>query len=91
MGDEGWQGGFLDILHPLKDGGAGFEERRELETETGRVAAGQDGRAGRGADRTALGLVSPVLSRHVTGQRVVVSGGMEGRVLWDADEISAAE
>jgi 3-oxoacyl-[acyl-carrier protein] reductase len=26
-------------------------------------------------------------SRHVTGQILTVAGGMEGRVLWDPDEI----
>ena len=39
----------------------------------------------RGQDiaRAALGLASPALSRHVTGQTITVAGGMEGRSLWD--------
>lgn len=32
-------------------------------------------------------LSSDSLARHITGQTVVVAGGMEGRVLWKADEI----
>ena len=37
--------------------------------------------------RAAVGLASPVLSRHVTGQTITVAGGMEGRLLWDDDAI----
>jgi len=37
--------------------------------------------------RVVAGLCSPVQSRHVTGEIVTVSGGMEGRTLWDADAI----
>ena len=36
---------------------------------------------------TAVMLASPATSRHVTGQAVTVAGGMEGRVLWEPDQI----
>ena len=36
---------------------------------------------------TAIYLASDRLSRHVTGQTVVVAGGMEGRWLWQPEEI----
>ncbi len=32
-------------------------------------------------------LASDRLARHITGQTVVVAGGMEGRSLWQPDEI----
>lgn len=32
--------------------------------------------------RTILFLSSPAMSRHVTGESILVAGGMEGRVLW---------
>jgi 3-oxoacyl-[acyl-carrier protein] reductase len=32
-------------------------------------------------------LASDVLARHLTGQTVVVAGGMEGRWLWQPDEV----
>lgn len=41
--------------------------------------------------RTCLALTSPALARHTTGQTVTVAGGMEGRLLWDADEIDEGE
>lgn len=37
--------------------------------------------------RVAATLASPTASRHVTGQFVTVAGGMEGRVLWEPDDI----
>jgi 3-oxoacyl-[acyl-carrier protein] reductase len=37
--------------------------------------------------RTAVGLASPTLSRHITGQTITVAGGMEGRTLWNESEI----
>lgn len=37
--------------------------------------------------RTALYLSSPAMSRHVSGQIVTVAGGMEGRTLWNSDQI----
>ena len=35
-------------------------------------------------------LASDVLARHITGQNLVVSGGMEGRMLWRPEEIDLA-
>jgi 3-oxoacyl-[acyl-carrier protein] reductase len=40
--------------------------------------------------RAAIGLSSPTLSRHVTGQTITVAGGMEGRLLWHEDAIDEA-
>jgi 3-oxoacyl-[acyl-carrier protein] reductase len=37
--------------------------------------------------RAALFLSSPSMSRHVSGQIVTVAGGMEGRSLWDPEQI----
>ena len=37
--------------------------------------------------RAVLTLASPALSRHVTGQVLTVAGGMEGRLLWENDDI----
>lgn len=39
---------------------------------------------------TCLALASPALSRHVTGQVITVAGGMEGRRLWEPDQIDEA-
>ena len=36
-----------------------------------------------------LYLASDTLARHVTGQTLLVAGGMEGRLLWEAGEIDA--
>lgn len=38
----------------------------------------------------AVFLASDTLARHITGQTLVVAGGMEGRVLWQADEVDPA-
>jgi len=35
----------------------------------------------------AVFLASDTLARHVTGQTLVVAGGMEGRLLWSGDEV----
>jgi 3-oxoacyl-[acyl-carrier protein] reductase len=35
----------------------------------------------------AVFLASDTLARHITGQTLVVAGGMEGRLLWQPDEI----
>jgi 3-oxoacyl-[acyl-carrier protein] reductase len=35
----------------------------------------------------AVFLSSDKLSRHITGQTLVIAGGMEGRTLWSAEEI----
>ena len=37
---------------------------------------------------TALSLASPAMSRHVSGQTITVAGGMEGRVLWEPDQVN---
>jgi 3-oxoacyl-[acyl-carrier protein] reductase len=37
--------------------------------------------------RAALFLASPALARHVSGQTLTVAGGMEGRVLWDPQDV----
>jgi 3-oxoacyl-[acyl-carrier protein] reductase len=34
-----------------------------------------------------LYLSSDTLARHVTGQTLVIAGGMEGRLLWQPEEI----
>lgn len=39
--------------------------------------------------RTVLWLMSPTLSRHVSGEVITVAGGMEGRVLREAGEVDA--
>jgi 3-oxoacyl-[acyl-carrier protein] reductase len=38
----------------------------------------------------AVFLASDRLARHVTGQTLVIAGGMEGRMLWGATEIDAS-
>ena len=38
----------------------------------------------------AVFLASDTLARHITGQTLVIAGGMEGRLLWQAGEIDAA-
>jgi len=38
----------------------------------------------------AVFLSSDALARHLTGQTLVIAGGMEGRVLWQSDEIDPA-
>jgi NAD(P)-dependent dehydrogenase (short-subunit alcohol dehydrogenase family) len=50
------------------------------------------GRTGKGTDiaEMAAFLASDTLARHITGQTLVVAGGMEGRVLWQADEVDPA-
>jgi 3-oxoacyl-[acyl-carrier protein] reductase len=35
-------------------------------------------------------LSSDILARHITGQTLVIAGGMEGRLLWQPDEINPA-
>ncbi len=37
--------------------------------------------------RAAVFFSSPFAARHVSGQVLTVAGGMEGRVLWDADDV----
>jgi len=40
--------------------------------------------------KAALFLCSPALSRHVSGEVVTVAGGMEGRSLWESDQVDEA-
>jgi 3-oxoacyl-[acyl-carrier protein] reductase len=40
--------------------------------------------------RAGLFLASPALARHVSGEALTVAGGMEGRRLWQEEEIDAA-
>jgi len=40
--------------------------------------------------KAAAFLSSPVAARHVSGQTLVLAGGMEGRTLWDADAVDEA-
>jgi len=35
-------------------------------------------------------LASDELARHVTGQTLVIAGGMEGRWLWQPDEVDVS-
>jgi 3-oxoacyl-[acyl-carrier protein] reductase len=37
----------------------------------------------------AVFLASDTLARHITGQTLVIAGGMEGRLLWQPQEINA--
>jgi NAD(P)-dependent dehydrogenase (short-subunit alcohol dehydrogenase family) len=39
---------------------------------------------------TAVFLSSDTLARHITGQAVVIAGGMEGRQLWAPEEVDTA-
>lgn len=41
--------------------------------------------------RTVAFLASPALSRHISGEALTVAGGMEGRVLWDDEEVDVEE
>ena len=41
--------------------------------------------------RAALFLASPAMSRHSSGQIITVAGGMEGRVLWDVEDVDRDE
>ena len=34
-------------------------------------------------------LLSPTLARHITGEAITVAGGMEGRVLREAEDVDA--
>jgi 3-oxoacyl-[acyl-carrier protein] reductase len=38
--------------------------------------------------QAAVFLASDTLARHITGQTLVIAGGMEGRLLWQPDEIN---
>ena len=53
------------------------------------MALRQLGRA-KDVAKAAAFLSSPAAARHVSGQTIVLAGGMEGRVLWPADSIDEA-
>ena len=59
--DKYWQRRRVEIAHPLENGGANLEKRRELETEAGGIATGHQRGPGRGADR--VGRIA-VLEHH---------------------------
>jgi 3-oxoacyl-[acyl-carrier protein] reductase len=40
--------------------------------------------------KAAVFLSSPVAARHISGQTLVLAGGMEGRTIWDADAVDEA-
>ena len=37
----------------------------------------------------AVYLASDTLARHITGQNIVIAGGMEGRWLWSPEEVDS--
>ncbi len=39
--------------------------------------------------RAVLFLCSPLAARHVSGETLTVAGGMEGRVVWESDQVDA--
>lgn len=41
--------------------------------------------------RTVAWLASPTAARHVSGETVTVAGGMEGRLLWEAEQVDEGE
>jgi 3-oxoacyl-[acyl-carrier protein] reductase len=53
------------------------------------MALRQLGRA-KDVAKAAAFLSSPVAARHVSGQTLVLAGGMEGRTIWDADAVDEA-
>lgn len=65
-----------------------LEDDAQVERATRTMALRQLARADDIA-RTALFLSSPLLARHLTGQVLTVAGGMEGRLLWSADDVDA--
>ena len=38
----------------------------------------------------AVFLSSDTLARHITGQNLIIAGGMEGRLLWQRGEVDSA-
>ena len=40
--------------------------------------------------RTVAWLASPSAAAHVSGELIAVAGGMEGRLLWNEDEVERA-
>jgi 3-oxoacyl-[acyl-carrier protein] reductase len=66
-----------------------LQDDAALERVAGTMALRQLGRADDVA-RAALFLASPIAARHLSGEFLAVAGGMEGRLLWERDEVDAA-
>lgn len=66
-----------------------LRDNKVVRKVTGTMALPQIGRPEDMANATVF-LASDRLARHITGQTLVVAGGMEGRVLWQPDEIDPA-
>ncbi len=67
-----------------------LEDDAHVERVTSTMALRQLARA-RDVARTVVFLASPAMARHVSGEAVGVSGGMEGRRLWEADDVDAED
>lgn len=65
---------------------AGLSDAATVRRVTATMALPQLGRPEDMANAVAY-LASDELARHVTGQAWVVAGGMEGRLLWEGDEV----
>jgi 3-oxoacyl-[acyl-carrier protein] reductase len=39
--------------------------------------------------RAVVFLCSPLAARHISGETLTVAGGMEGRVVWESDQVDA--
>lgn len=61
-------------------------DRKTIEKVTATMALPQLARPTDMAN-AAVFLASDTLARHITGQTLVIAGGMEGRRLWQADEV----
>ena len=65
---------------------AAIEEPGAVERVTRTMALRQLGRA-KDIARLIAVLASPTASSHVSGQVITVAGGMEGRLLWNEDDV----
>ena len=63
-----------------------LSDQRMIRKTTATMALPQLARPGDIAG-TAVYLASDILARHITGQILVIAGGMEGRLLWEPDKI----
>ncbi len=68
---------------------ARLSDHQQIRKVTATMALPQLGRP-EDIARAAVFLASDRLARHITGQTLVIAGGMEGRQLWQADEIDPA-
>jgi 3-oxoacyl-[acyl-carrier protein] reductase len=64
-------------------------DKKAIRKVTATMALPQLGRPDDVAN-TAVFLASDRLARHITGQTIVLAGGMEGRWLWQPDEVNTA-